>query len=384
MWGLLGLIAVALYSGVIDNSDYIWGHATRDLLGPLGIGLVGLMIACLLAALMSTADTLMITASGVLTHNLYVPLVTGKDERHYVKVGRIMGAIVLIGGALLATWFDTILQLLKFIWEFNAILAAGFWCGMKWRRANRTGAWASMAGTALLFALLPIFLPVFAPALRTNTFLLKQTNPAPLVKTYAARKMDVLQREKDIAHWDSLFAEGNGAGERPKPISFGQKISKTIQPPKKSVFWSKGLKMRDGRACGDGLLYVDMLLIDRLCDLSRNPYALNETIRTLLRIIVPFLVLILVSLTTAQDSKARLDRFFVKMRTEVKVNREEDRREMEKSYADVNRFSEKLLFPKSGLEFFKWRKVDGVGFGIAVAGVISLIVLLQILLKVGA
>ena len=118
LWGMSGLIAIVLYAGKIENSDYVWGYATRDLFGSLGMGLVGLMIACLLAALMSTADMMMITASGVLTHNLYRPLFPNFSESHYVGAGRIAGAVVLILAVLLATWFDSILQMLKFIWEF--------------------------------------------------------------------------------------------------------------------------------------------------------------------------------------------------------------------------------------------------------------------------
>ncbi|MDP2038238.1 MAG: sodium:solute symporter family protein, partial [Ignavibacteria bacterium] len=55
LWGVLGLSAVLLYTGKIRNSDLLWGYATHDLLGPAGFGLVGLMVASLMAALMSTA-----------------------------------------------------------------------------------------------------------------------------------------------------------------------------------------------------------------------------------------------------------------------------------------------------------------------------------------
>ncbi len=55
----------------------------------------------------------MITGSSLLTHNIYRPLAKGKPEGHYVNVGRIIGAGVVIGGALIATQFDTILQQLK-------------------------------------------------------------------------------------------------------------------------------------------------------------------------------------------------------------------------------------------------------------------------------
>ena len=82
LWGFFALLAVVLYHGKVNNPDLIWGYATLDLLGPLNIGLVGLMIACLMAALMSTADCMMITASSLLTHNIYRPLVKDRSEHH--------------------------------------------------------------------------------------------------------------------------------------------------------------------------------------------------------------------------------------------------------------------------------------------------------------
>ena len=74
MWGFLGMLCFALYGREIQDSDLVWGHATRDLLGGLGFGLVGLMIACLLAALQSTASTLMISSSSLFTKNVDGPL----------------------------------------------------------------------------------------------------------------------------------------------------------------------------------------------------------------------------------------------------------------------------------------------------------------------
>ena len=384
LWGVFGLIAVALYSGQIENPDYVWGHASRDLLGGLHMGLVGLMIACLLAALMSTADMMMITASGVLTRNLYRSLLPNFTEKHYVKVGRVMGALVLVGGVLLATWFDSILQMLKFVWEINTILAAAFWCGMKWRRANRIGAWSSMTVTLLLYIVIPLMVPLLFPQIRTNSYMLKQTDPKPLTRTYTAREMDVKKQNKEIENWDNLNPQGKAKDHRPTPVTAGQKITKIIQPPRKSVFWSKDIKIKDQTPYGDGLFYVEMLIIDRFCDLSQNPHALNETIRTLIKVFLPLSILIIVSLLTKTDDPKRLDRFFVKMRTPVNVDRKIDRQELENSYANPQRFEENLLFPDSGLEFMKWKKIDTVGFLLAVLAVFGIIAVLQILLHIGA
>jgi len=130
LWGLLGLAAIVLYSGKVSNPDMVWGYATRDLLGSLKIGLVGLMIACLMAALMSTADCLMITASSLIIRNLYRPFFPNKEERHYLFGGRIAGAAIVIGGAFVATQFESIFSLIKLVWEFNIIVAASFWLGL--------------------------------------------------------------------------------------------------------------------------------------------------------------------------------------------------------------------------------------------------------------
>jgi len=383
LWGMTGLIAIALYSKQIDNSDLVWGHATRELLGGLGLGLVGLMIACLLAALMSSADMMMITASGVLTRNLYRPMFANLSEKHYVFVGRILGGVVLIGAALLASWFDTILQLLKFIWEFNAILAAAFWCGMKWRRTTRIGAWSSMIITMIVFAILPIVLPLLGGSIRNNRYLIKQTDPKPITRTYTAHPMDVDQRNEQIERWAEMTEQEKETTARPERIVVGQTIKKTIVPPKKSVFWSKGIKEVEGHTQGQGLLYVEMIVVDQFVDLAELPYAKVETIRTLLKIFLPFSVIIIVSLLTRTDDKQRLERFYVKMRTPVHVDKNVDQMEMEKSLADPNRFRERLLLPNSQFEIFKWDRIDAIGFVLSVLTVFGIIGMLYLLLNIG-
>ncbi|SVD39503.1 uncharacterized protein METZ01_LOCUS392357, partial [marine metagenome] len=62
-WVITALIVLTLYGGdatLTADADKAWGVATIKLLGPLKIGLVGLMVACLLAALMSSVDCYML------------------------------------------------------------------------------------------------------------------------------------------------------------------------------------------------------------------------------------------------------------------------------------------------------------------------------------
>jgi SSS family solute:Na+ symporter len=87
MWGVVALMTVVLYGNSISDPDYVWGLATRDLLGALNMGLVGLMIACLIAALMSSASAFMLTAAALITNNLYRPFRPNCSENHYIWVG---------------------------------------------------------------------------------------------------------------------------------------------------------------------------------------------------------------------------------------------------------------------------------------------------------
>ncbi len=384
-WGFFALMAIVLYHDKVGNPDLVWGYATLDLLGPLNIGLVGLMTACLMAALMSTADCLMITCSSLLTHNLYMPLVGNKPEKHYIFVGRVIGGLVVIGGALIATQFDSILQILKFMWEINVMVAASFWLGMKWRRATRKAAWASIGITAILFFVLPLIVPALVPSLRTNTTLLETTHPDPIVRTYTVRQMDVDARKGEIEKWDKLDAAGKAEVTRPVSLQVGVEFTKTYKLPSKSIFWTKGIKANgQEQQQGYGVLNLELLLIDRLGgNLSANPYALNETIRIAIRTIVPFIVLVIVSFLTKRDDKNMLDRFFVKMKTRVIKDRDADAKELELSYADPDRFNDRKLFPNSDWEFDKWDKEDIIGFAISITGVFAVIGLLVFLVTIG-
>lgn len=385
-WGFFAILAIVLYYNRVQDPDLVWGYATLDLLGPLKIGLVGLMIACLMAALMSTADCLMITCSSLLTHNLYRPLVAGRSEGHYVFVGRIAGGLVIIGGALLATQFDSLLQIMKFMWEVNVMVAASFWLGMKWRRANKTAAWCSIILTAFLFYLLPLLLPIFSPSLRNHQYLLKTTNPSPVTHTYSAREMDVAARQAEIEKWQEMSAKGLTDKSRPKALQVGETFQKTFYIEKKFIFWTKGAATRpDGPLQGKGLLNMELVLLDKMgFDLSENPHALNETLRILIRTTIPFLILMGVAIFARPDDKERLDRFFVKMKTIVITDHEADKRELELSYANPDRFNHKKIFPNSSWEFDKWDKTDISGFIISVFVVFLVIGLMKLLVSIGS
>jgi len=385
LWGWLGLAAIVLYSGSVANPDMVWGYATRDLLGSLNIGLVGLMIACLMAALMSTADCLMITASSLIIRNLYRPFFPDKKEKEYLMVGRIAGAAVVIGGAYVATQFESIFHMIKLVWEFNIIVAASFWLGIKWRKATKNSAWASIVATLIVFSLGPIITPMIFPNLRTNPYLLKMTNPKPLQRVFTAHQQDVGTRKIQIAEWEKLNENGDAIGQCPEILQLGEQFTRVDVLPQKTIFWTQGIKLnQDGRKYGKGMLNLELILIDKLgFDLSINSYSLNETIRVIIRTIIPFFVLILFTLLTRPDDKKMLDRFFAKMKTPVQPDSVSDTQELAQSFKKPDRFDAKKLFPKSSWEFYKWNKVDAWGFIVAVLVLLAMLVMLQFLVSLG-
>ncbi|MFI4910764.1 MAG: sodium:solute symporter [Sedimentisphaeraceae bacterium JB056] len=361
-WAVTALVLVILYADKVSKPDYIWGVACRDLLGSLNIGLLGLMVACLMAALMSTADCLMLTVSSLITNNVYAVIVPGKSQKHYVWAGRVAGLLFILGAIGSVYCFDNIFYMIKLAWEFNIVLAASFWLGMKWRRANRPGAWCSMIITLVVFGLLPAFVPL-VPGVKTNDYLLKATHPKEATRSYVAREVDVERRQQDIELWGKLNAAGKAEGEKPVELAVGDRFDKVYNIPKKSIFWSQDLGVDDeGNVIGKGMINFELILLDKLgFDLQSNPYALNETIRYIIRIIFPFAVLMIVSLFTKPEDKKRLDLFYVKMKTPANADREQDVRDMELSVKDPARFDHKKMFPNSNWEFEKFDNLDMKG-----------------------
>lgn len=384
MWGVVALMTVVLYGNSISDPDYVWGHATRDLLGPVNLGLVGLMIACLIAALMSSVSAFMLTAAALITNNLYRPFRPNCSEAHYVWVGRIFSALYMSFSAYVATQASGLFELFKMTMMFNSILAAAFWMGMLWRRSNRAGAWASMVFMFVATVILPFGLPLL-PGLRSSEYLSKTTQAVPVARTYTAREMDVRQRDRAITSWDKLHEIGRSEGARPFVIKTGDKFEKVVLLPSKSIFWSEGINY-NGKAHGNGYLKVELIVLDRMgWDLSKNSYSLNETVTFLFRIIPPFLILMLVAFLTKPQAQEPLDQFYGKLRTPVLgISNLEDDRAMELTRADPNRFNHLKMFPGSNWEFRVWNREDWVGVLGSCLAAVSVVALLVFVVSLGS
>ncbi len=202
-WVLTALIALALFADnreLILDPDKTWGVASRELLGP---GLTGLMLACLLAALMSSVDAYMIVGSGLMVRNIYAPYINpNASEATYVKVARVTGVVVVAGAVIISLFYMNVFAQLQLTWVFPVLFAAPFWVGMYWRKATPTAAWLTVAFCACTFFLIPCLAPRIAPGLRTAPQFLVTNQILQTTTARAAAPSDVKKRATEIVVWN--------------------------------------------------------------------------------------------------------------------------------------------------------------------------------------
>ena len=205
-WALTGLIVLALLADnleIAQDADRVWGVAAREVLGPLGLGLVGLMLACLLAALMSSADCYMLVTSALVVRNIYAAYVNpDASEAAYVRAGRVVGMLIIAGATTLALLWRDVFDQMKAAWEIPLIFAAVFWVGMFWRRGTRLAAWGTVLFAAAVFFFLPRALPWYlGDSLRSDPRFAKTNDLVTLVVERTASASDVARAEAARKLW---------------------------------------------------------------------------------------------------------------------------------------------------------------------------------------
>jgi len=137
---------VAITPAVAEAS---FGAATRELLPYV---LQGVMLACVMAAAMSTGDALQVTIAGLISQNIYRPYIRpDASEAQCVRVTRWTGLAILaasLGFAVLmrGNFVRAILQYMNIMGAMGIAVVMG----ILWRRMNTTGVFASTLVAAAL------------------------------------------------------------------------------------------------------------------------------------------------------------------------------------------------------------------------------------------
>ncbi len=158
--GIFGrlLYPVSEYPALAANSDLIFPTLMFDL---LPVGIRGLIITALVAAIMSSVDSTLNSASTLVTMDFIKKLRPNATNRALVVAGRVVTFVFMTLAVLWAPQIIKFPNIWTYLQQMLAYLAppivACFIVGIFWKRANRHGAFAALVAghlaAAVIFAL---------------------------------------------------------------------------------------------------------------------------------------------------------------------------------------------------------------------------------------
>lgn len=144
-WAITGLIvgALVIKNGVtLADPEMAFGYACSVLLGP---GLVGLMLAAIVAANMAACSNFMVNTGALFTKNFYKKYInTEANDNTLLWMGRYSGLFLSVLGVLFALSIKNVLHAFLFTETLAAFMGIIFLGGIIWKRANRFGAGAAV------------------------------------------------------------------------------------------------------------------------------------------------------------------------------------------------------------------------------------------------
>jgi Na+/proline symporter len=163
-WVLVGLASLLVYP-TLDSIQAAFPHldpsiVRHDLAYPamlvfLPHGLLGLVVAALAAAYMSTISTHLNWGAAYVVDDFYRRFIDDwRDDRHYVTVGRIatVGLIILASGVSL--WLENALQAFQILLQIGAGTGLVFLLRWFWWRIN---AWSEISAMVISFLVAAYF-----------------------------------------------------------------------------------------------------------------------------------------------------------------------------------------------------------------------------------
>lgn len=314
LWAFTGLIGVALFGvGGLADPDMTWGVMSNRLLGP---GLVGLMLAGVLAGTMSTLAAKALAISSLAVRNFYRHFRPDAGPAESIRAARWVVVGVLALGVLAALLMTNLQAIIVLVLTVNVPFGAAIVLIFFWRRLTAAAVWVSVLVSVTVILVIPLTAD-HVPALRTSPSL--------------------------------LITAPDSAG-REIPVYWKQRVR--VVPTEAGSLWE-----------GRGRFNVECWLLGRAgLDVAGLTPNQRETAQFLFDGLFPFALLLGVSWLTRRTDAGRVAQFYGKMKTPVAEDPEEDARQMELTRRDPARFDHTKLLPTSDWEFARWTKTDAVGF----------------------
>lgn len=324
LWAFAGLIAVALFGvGGLADPDEVWGAMSNRLLGP---GLVGLMLAGVLAGTMSTLAAKALAISSLFVRNVFRPIWPALTQAQGVFYARCTIVAVLVLGTASALFMGSFFSIMNVVLTVNLPFGAAVLLTFFWRRTTAPAVWACV----ILSSLMILVVPWTASHVRSLA-----TDP---VLTQMSTK------------------PGTG-------VYFGKVVRERAGDATSPLVAAGGLNRFNLEAWVLGKAGVDVV------SLTPNQ---RFTLQFFFDALFPFVVLIVVSLLTRRTDAARVAAFYGKMKTPVGATPELEAAALEETRLRPGRFDHTKLLPASNWEFCRWDRVDAIGFAVccALSGVI--------------
>ncbi len=316
LWAFAGLIAIALFSheGGLADPDAVWGAMTNRLLGP---GLIGLMLAGVIAGTMSTLAAKALAVSSLFVRNVWRHARPNTTEAEGLKAARMVVIAVLACGVVSALAVRDMETLIKIVLTVNVPFGAAVILMFFWRRLTVPAVWWSVCLSTVVILVVPL----------GASSLTSLSRHAALTQTVA-----------------------NAKG-KPVPVYFKEVVRVVPNDPTSAL---------EGR----GRFNFECWLLGHVgVDAAKLSPAGRETAQFLVDGFFPFVVLVLVSLCTRPPAKERVDLFYGKMKTPVGATPDLEEEAMAETRRNPGRFDDtKLLGAGSTWEFAKWDRTDAVGF----------------------
>ncbi|MDI1337719.1 MAG: hypothetical protein PSU94_16170 [Lacunisphaera sp.] len=327
LWAFAGLIAVALFGvGGISDPDATWGALSNRL---LGTGLIGLMLAGVLAGTMSTLAAKALAISSLFVRNVYRQFWPDITQQEGVFYARCTIIVVLALGAVSAWLMGDFLSIVNIVLTVNIPFGACVLLSYFWRRLTAPAVWWCVVLSTLLIIVVP----------------------------WTAAKVSALSTNQVLAQ-TSLTPSGKPAG----------------------VFFATVVHANPADLAsplvGSGRFNLECLVLSKV-GLHPGSMSPNErlTAQFFFDGLFPFAVLLIAGLLTKPTDPARVAQFYGKMKTPVGETPELEAAAMAETRRNPTRFDDTKLFPWSNWEFCRWTKVDTVGFLVcsALSGAIVLL-----------
>ena len=152
-----GVIARNLFPG-LEKPDMVYPSMILNL---MPVGLLGISLAALLSALISTLSAIMNATSTLFTMDFYSKLDKRSDSKNLVKIGKITSCVVILIAAVWAPQIGKFGSLLKYYQEMLSYISppivAAFILGVFNKRTNANGAFIGLISGLVVAVLLLFF-----------------------------------------------------------------------------------------------------------------------------------------------------------------------------------------------------------------------------------